>query len=117
MMEGRQQRKLMMEVRWEDVTDSNGQHRLSLHGRWRQSRFSLCCSLSVNIKFKLNWSLRAIWRSHLCTMKAFFKQPNLGKAKRPRNAGSRFWKNIFLSVKTPKEAIECTNTILPIGVS
>ncbi|KAJ0672761.1 putative ribosomal protein S17/S11 [Helianthus annuus] len=47
------------------------------------------------------------------TEKAFLKQPKVflcskksGKGKRPGKGGNRFWKNIGLGFKTPREAIE-----------
>ncbi|KAH7574093.1 hypothetical protein JRO89_XS03G0250800 [Xanthoceras sorbifolium] len=49
------------------------------------------------------------------TEKAFLKQPKVflasnktGKGKRPGKGGNRFWKNIGLGFKTPREAIEGT---------
>ncbi|BBN14299.1 small subunit ribosomal protein S11e [Marchantia polymorpha subsp. ruderalis] len=49
------------------------------------------------------------------TERAFLKQPkvflstkSLLKAKAPGKAGSRFWKNVGLGFKTPREAIEGT---------
>ncbi|KAL9253188.1 Small ribosomal subunit protein uS17z-like protein [Drosera capensis] len=49
------------------------------------------------------------------TEKAFLKQPKVFlsskkvvKGKRPGKGGSRFWKNIGLGFKTPREAIEGT---------
>ncbi|KAL0677897.1 hypothetical protein Bca4012_005878 [Brassica carinata] len=46
------------------------------------------------------------------TEKAFLKQPKVflsskksGKGKRPGKGGTRFWKNIGLGFKTPREAI------------
>uniref|UniRef100_A0A0D6R3P6 Small ribosomal subunit protein uS17 N-terminal domain-containing protein n=1 Tax=Araucaria cunninghamii TaxID=56994 RepID=A0A0D6R3P6_ARACU len=49
------------------------------------------------------------------TEKAFLKQPKVflcskksGKGKRPGKGGNRFWKNIGLGFKTPKEAIQGT---------
>ncbi|GAB4832751.1 40S ribosomal protein S11-B [Ancistrocladus abbreviatus] len=48
------------------------------------------------------------------TEKAFLGQPKVflsskksGKGKRPGKGGNRFWKNIGLGFKTPREAIEC----------
>ncbi|KAF8393101.1 hypothetical protein HHK36_021342 [Tetracentron sinense] len=47
------------------------------------------------------------------TEKAFLKQPKVficskksGKGKRPGKGGNRFWKNVGLGFKTPREAIE-----------
>ncbi|XP_042400687.1 40S ribosomal protein S11 [Zingiber officinale] len=49
------------------------------------------------------------------TEKAFLKQPKVflsskksGKGKKPGKGGNRFWKNIGLGFKTPREAIEGT---------
>ncbi|XP_031478103.1 40S ribosomal protein S11-2-like [Nymphaea colorata] len=49
------------------------------------------------------------------TEKAFLKQPKVflsskksGKGKGPGKGGNRFWKNIGLKIKTPREAIEGT---------
>ncbi|KAL0642964.1 hypothetical protein Bca4012_041254 [Brassica carinata] len=49
------------------------------------------------------------------TEKAFLKQPKVflsskksGKGKRPGKGGNRFWKNIGLSFKTPRDAIDGT---------
>ncbi|XP_059072582.1 small ribosomal subunit protein uS17 isoform X1 [Cryptomeria japonica] len=49
------------------------------------------------------------------TEKAFLKQPKVflcskksGKGKRPGKGGNRFWKNVGLGFKTPKEAIQGT---------
>ncbi|KAG6499363.1 hypothetical protein ZIOFF_039129 [Zingiber officinale] len=55
-------------------------------------------------------------RSHSrLTEKAFLKQPKVflsskksGKGKKPGKGGNRFWKNIGLGFKTPREAIEGT---------
>ena len=47
------------------------------------------------------------------TEKAFLKQPKVflsskksGKGKRPGKGGNRFWKNIGLGFKTPRDAID-----------
>ncbi|KAK7857160.1 40s ribosomal protein s11-2 [Quercus suber] len=49
------------------------------------------------------------------TEKAFLKQPKVflsskksGKAKRPGKGGNRYWKNVGLNFKTPRDAIEGT---------
>ncbi|KAL8162801.1 hypothetical protein V2J09_014290 [Rumex salicifolius] len=49
------------------------------------------------------------------TEKAYLKQPKVflsskktGKGKRPGKGGNRFWKNIGLGFKTPREAVEGT---------
>ncbi|KAG6539156.1 hypothetical protein ZIOFF_004309 [Zingiber officinale] len=55
------------------------------------------------------------FESKECTEKAFLKQPKVflsskksGKGKKPGKGGNRFWKNIGLGFKTPREAIEGT---------
>ncbi|KAK7821274.1 40s ribosomal protein s11-1 [Quercus suber] len=47
------------------------------------------------------------------TEKAFLKQPKVflcakktGKGKRPGKGGNRYWKNVGLGIKTPREAID-----------
>ncbi|XP_030951324.1 40S ribosomal protein S11-1 [Quercus robur] len=49
------------------------------------------------------------------TEKAFLKQPKVflcskktGKGKRPGKGGNRYWKNVGLGIKTPREAIDGT---------
>jgi small subunit ribosomal protein S11e len=55
----------------------------------------------------------------LQTEKAFLKQPKVflcpkkaAKGNKPGKGGNRFWKNIGLGFKTPREAIEGLSTCL-----
>ncbi|KAF8413525.1 hypothetical protein HHK36_001516 [Tetracentron sinense] len=61
------------------------------------------------------WVFKALksLRQERMTEKAFLKQPKVficskksGKGKRPGKGGNRFWKNVGLGFKTPREAIE-----------
>ncbi|KAJ0478440.1 putative ribosomal protein S17/S11 [Helianthus annuus] len=61
------------------------------------------------------YSILICFLYRLQTEKAFLKQPKVflcskksGKGKRPGKGGNRFWKNIGLGFKTPREAIEGT---------
>ncbi|KAG6519619.1 hypothetical protein ZIOFF_019697 [Zingiber officinale] len=80
-------------------------------------RVSRCLTVVILLPrgFILSLSVTLSDVNFVQTEKAFLKQPKVflsskktGKGKKPGKGGNRFWKNIGLGFKTPREAIEGT---------